>query len=125
MNVETRTDDLRDAEFRLQSAQLAGDTRALDGLLDERLVFTGPDGELYTKEDDLAIHRSGEQTLTKVQCDELSVTVDGQLGVSWFLGSLEGTFKHQPFASRVRYTRTWIHTEVHGWQVLAAHVSAL
>jgi hypothetical protein len=32
---------LRDAERRLQAAQLAGDADVLDGLLDDRLICTG------------------------------------------------------------------------------------
>lgn len=40
------TDELREAECRLQAAQLAGDIAALDQLLDDRLIFTyGPDGK--------------------------------------------------------------------------------
>ena len=40
--------DLRKAEQRLQTAQLAGDIQALDELLDDRLIFTlGAD--MFTK----------------------------------------------------------------------------
>ncbi|MEO3859149.1 hypothetical protein [Acrocarpospora sp. B8E8] len=45
-------------------------------------------------------------------------------GVTWFLGSLAGVFKGEPFTARVRYTRTWIHTGEHGWRLVAAHVSS-
>jgi ketosteroid isomerase-like protein len=116
-------DDLRDAERRLQAAQLAADADALDLLLDDRLVFTGPDGSLYSKAQELAIQRSGQQALTRVEQDELAVLVDGRLGITWFLGSLAGVFKGEPFTARVRYTRTWIHTDDGGWRLVAAHVS--
>jgi hypothetical protein len=40
---------------------------ALDQLLDDRLIFTfGSDGKCYTKQDDLQLHRSRQQVLTKV-----------------------------------------------------------
>ena len=43
------TSALRDAERRLQAAQLAGDADVLDGLLDDRLIYTGgPDGARYS-----------------------------------------------------------------------------
>jgi hypothetical protein len=35
------TSALRDAERRMQAAQLAGDADVLDGLLDDRLIYTG------------------------------------------------------------------------------------
>ena len=94
------------AERRLQAAQLASDVVALDALLDERLVFTGPDGALYSKKDDLAL-------------------VDGRTGVTWFLGTLEGAFGGVPFAARVRCTRTWLHDDAHGWRIVAAHLARL
>ncbi len=115
--------DLRSAERRLQAAQLAGDTAELDLLLDDRLIFTGPDGRLYGKQDDLDIQHSGEQSLTQVVEEELTSIVVGRTGVTWFLGTLAGRFKGADFTARVRYTRTWVHTDEQGWRLLAAHVS--
>jgi hypothetical protein len=117
-------DELRRAERRLQAAQLAGDTTALAQLLDDRVLFTfGPTGRCYTKQDDLHLHRTRQQVLTKVSEEDLTVLVAGRTGVTWFLGTLEGTFAGVPFAARLRYTRTWIHDDHHGWRILAAHAS--
>jgi ketosteroid isomerase-like protein len=121
--TERRTEELRAAERRLQAAQLAGDADTLDALLDDRLVFTGPDGGLSGKQDDLAVHRSGEQRLTRVDEEDLAVLVVDGTGVTWFLGTVAGTFKGQDFAAHVRYTRTWVRTREGGWRVVAAHVS--
>jgi ketosteroid isomerase-like protein len=117
-------ESLREAERRLQAAQLAGDVNALDQLLDERLIFTGgPDGGQYTKADDLEGHRSRTQVMTKVSEEALDVLVDGSTGVTWFLGTLAGTYAGTPFAVRLRYTRTWIHDSKRGWRIVAAHSS--
>jgi ketosteroid isomerase-like protein len=124
MAEHTHADELRAAERRLQAAQLAGDIATLDQLLDDRLIFTfGPDGKCYTKQDDLHVHRSRQQVLTKVIEEDLTVLVEGRTGITWFLGTLEGTFTGTPFAARLRYTRTWIHNDDHGWRVVAAHAS--
>lgn len=117
------TAGLLEAEGRLQAAQLAADADALDRLLDDRLVFTGPDGRLYTKRDDLEIQRSGRQRLTRVDAEEVTALVDGTTGVTWFLGTVAGVFLGDEFSQRVRYTRTWVRSDEHGWRVLAAHVS--
>ncbi|WP_157488787.1 hypothetical protein [Pseudofrankia sp. DC12] len=50
----------------MQAAQFAAAAGELDRLLHDRLVFTGVDGLLYWKEDDLDIQRGGEQRLTQV-----------------------------------------------------------
>jgi hypothetical protein len=68
------------------------ETAALDQLLDDRVVFTsGSTGACYTKHDDLHLHRSRQQIVTKVSEEDLTVLVDGRTGVTWFLGTLEGT----------------------------------
>ncbi|MER6945949.1 nuclear transport factor 2 family protein [Nonomuraea sp. NPDC000554] len=119
-------EELHAAERRLQAAQFAGDTDALDKLLDDRLIFTlGVDGKTYTKQDDLEIHRSGAQSLTRIEEEDLRVLVDGATGVTWFLGTLAGTFGGDTFHARMRYTRTWIKDDVGNWRVIAAHASAV
>ena len=118
-------DELRAAERRLQAAQLASDVAELDRLIDDRLVFTGPDGRLYSKQDDLHVHRSGEQSMTEVVEEELTALVAGRTGVTWFLGRLAGEIKGEPFTARVRYTRTWVHDDGYGWRLIAAHVTAV
>ncbi|MGV9413576.1 nuclear transport factor 2 family protein [Nocardia sp. NPDC003693] len=116
--------ELREAERRLQAAQLGGDVQALDELLDERLIFTfGAD--TFTKADDLEVHRTRTQVLTKVEEEELTVLVEGTTGVTWFLGVLEGSVQGAPFAARMRYTRTWAHDASRGWRVVAAHASTV
>ena len=40
--------------------------------------------------------------------EDLTVLVEGRTGVTWFLGTVEGTVAGRPFAARLRYTRTWI-----------------
>ena len=121
---EDLTAALRAAERRLQTAQLAGDADALEDLLDDRLIYTGgPYGARYSKQDDLDIQRSGTQALSKVEEDDLVVLVDGHTGVTWFRGTLEGTFDGTPFTARLSFTRTWIHSPDSGWRVIAAHAS--
>jgi hypothetical protein len=112
------------ADRRLQAAQLASDVAVLDELIDDRLVFTGgPDGGVYSKADDLSVHRSRTQKMSRVQEESLTGLVVGSLGVTWFLGTLEGEYAGSPFRVRLRYTRTWIHDGRSGWRLIAAHSS--
>ncbi|WP_091562616.1 nuclear transport factor 2 family protein [Micromonospora pattaloongensis] len=115
-------DSLAAADRRLQAAQLAADADVLDQLLDDRLVFTGPDGAWYSKQDDLELQRSGQQVLTEVTEEELTTVVVGDTGVTLFRGRLAGRLRGESFVAHVRYTRTWIKTAA-GWRLLAAHVT--
>lgn len=122
--AEDLEESLRAAERRLQAAQLGADADALDALLDDRLIYTGgPDGGRYSKDDDLAIQRSGRQRLSRVDEEDLVVLVDGSTGVTWFRGTLAGTFDGAEFSARLHFTRAWIHSPASGWRVVAAHAS--
>ena len=116
---------LLSAERALQAAQLAGDVAELDRLLDDRLVAIGPDGARYTKDDDLAAHRSGSSVITDLVEEDVEVLVAGTTGVTLFTGTVTGTFGGAPMSARLRYTRTWAHDDAAGWRILAAHIAVL
>jgi len=46
-------------EARIRAAQLSADLTALQDLISDDLLFTGPDGQLGTKEQDIEAYRSG------------------------------------------------------------------
>jgi ketosteroid isomerase-like protein len=114
---------LLSAERALHVAQLAGDVAALDRLLHDRLVAIGPDGARHTKDQDLAAHRSGSSVITELVEEDVEVLVAGSTGVTFFTGTLSGTFGGQPMSARMRYTRTWVYDDEAGWRILAAHIA--
>ncbi|WBB63374.1 nuclear transport factor 2 family protein [Streptomyces sp. WMMC500] len=122
MHDHDHTESLRAAERRLQAAQLASDVDALSELLDDEGRFTGPDGHLYTKADDLRAHETGHQVLTSLREEDLRVLATAGTGVTWFLGTLEGSVGGQPLRARLRYTRTWLRDRA-GWKIIAAHAT--
>ena len=113
------------AERMLHDAQRAGDVAALDRLLDDRLVAIGPDGARYTKSDDLAGYRSGSSVITELVEEGVEVLVASSTGVTFFTGTVAGTFGGEPMSARLRYTRTWTYDDVAGWRILAAHIAVL
>jgi ketosteroid isomerase-like protein len=115
---------LHEAEQKLQAAVRSGDAGALDLLLDDRVVYTGPDGSTVTKEEDLEAHRSRALAVDVFDQQDLHVTVAGSTGITRVLAGLQGTAGGQPFKARLRYTRAWVHAEG-TWRVLAAHASVV
>ena len=71
--VGARDPEIVAAEAHLRSAQLNADVDALDQLIADDLLFTGPDGNLATKADDLAAHRSGLVRFGKHEPEELRI----------------------------------------------------
>lgn len=68
--------EVRDAEERLRVAMLANDVAVLAHLIHDDLVFTGPDGAIVRKKDDLAAHAVRRLRLTRLDLQETSIDVD-------------------------------------------------
>lgn len=113
-------------EVQLRDAQLSADIGALDALIGEDLLFTGPDGELGTKAQDLAAHRSGLVRFRAHEPEELSVR---RVGLNVAVVALRARLVVEVAGSLVsgtyRYTRIWAREGDGGWRVVGGHVSAV
>ncbi|MET7962760.1 nuclear transport factor 2 family protein [Micromonospora zamorensis] len=111
--------DLLTAERQLQAAQRAADVESLDALLHPQVVGAGPDGTVFTKEDDLAGYRSGALRITSLVEESLDVQEDGQTGVTRMVAAVDAVQGGAAVSARLRYTRLWVR-EDDNWRVLAA-----
>ena len=111
-------------ESQLRDAQLASDVHALDLLIADELLFTGPDGQLYAKADDLAAHRDGGIRIATHEPQELRIRrIGDDVAVVALRAHLAGSFGGQTFDDIVRYTRVWARESVDDWRIVAGHVS--
>lgn len=111
-------------EAALRAAQLDADVAALDRLIADALLFTGPDGELGTKAQDLELHGSGavrfrshepeELRVRRVGSDVMVCALRARLAVEVAGRLVRGTF---------RYTRVWAREHGTEWRVVGGHVS--
>lgn len=115
---------LHACETALRNAQLASDVIALERLLDDELVFTGPDGAVYGKADDLDAHRRGVVHITRLESSEERIQRFGSIAVVSVRMEMSGTFQGAAFAGPFRYTRVWC-ARRDGWRIVAGHVSAV
>jgi len=111
-------------EARLRAAQLNADVDALDQLIADDLLFTGPDGNLATKADDLAAHRSGVVRFRKHEPEELRIR---RLGANIAIAALRARLAVEIAGSvesgTYRYTRVWVRESGGSWRVVGGHVS--
>jgi ketosteroid isomerase-like protein len=115
--------EIEAVEAALRSAQLTADVAALDALIDDDLLFTGPNGELATKADDLAAHRSGLVRFTAHEPQELRMRqVGNDVVVVALRAHLTVVVAGQPISGTYRYTRVWARTNGR-WRIVAGHVS--
>ena len=111
-------------EARLRTAQLAADVAALDALIADKLLFTGPDGQLSTKAQDLDAHRSGAVRFRSHEPKELRVRrVGANVVVCALLADLAVDVNGKVMRGRYRYTRVWAQESTGPWRVVGGHVS--
>ncbi|MGF1566822.1 MAG: nuclear transport factor 2 family protein [Nodosilinea sp.] len=116
--------EIRHLEERLRAAMLTSNVAELDALIDDRLLFSGPDGSVYRKADDLELHRSGAERITRLDLDEIVIEHHGEIAIAVVLTRLAGELHGQAFAGQYRYTRTWMRGE-QGWRIVAGSVCAV
>lgn len=115
---------IQEYEERLRMAMLRSDVAELDALIDDALLFVGPDGGIYTKADDLQLHRSGAQRMTHADWQAVKVHSYGTTCVTVVTAQLSGTLQGEPFSGQFRYVRTWVQREGN-WRVVAGSVSPI
>lgn len=111
-------------EEELRRAQLDADVGALDRLIGDELLFTGPDGRLGTKAEDLAAHASGAVRFRAHEPEELRVRAVGDaVRVAALRARLTVEVAGSPVSGTYRYTRVWAREGSGSWRVVAGHVS--
>ena len=111
-------------EARLRAAQLDADVAALDDLIADELLFTGPDGQLGTKAQDLAAYRSGAVRFCEHEPEELHVRrVGADVAVTALRTRLAVDAGGTIVRGLYRYTRVWAREGDGRWRVAGGHVS--
>ncbi|HEV7990697.1 MAG TPA: nuclear transport factor 2 family protein [Gemmatimonadaceae bacterium] len=112
------------AEAELRAAQLGADVAALDRLISEDLLFTGPDGQLGTKAQDLEAHGAGVVRFRVHQPEELRVRRVGEdVAVSALRARLAVEVGGTLLEGTYRYTRVWARERDGVWRVVGGHVA--
>ena len=110
-------------EAELRAAQLAGDVATLDRLIDDDLLFTGPDGQLASKADDLAAHRSGVVRFRSHEPEDMRVRqVGADVAIVALRTRLAVVVNGVEIAGTYRYTRIW-NRAGGSWRIVGGHVS--
>lgn len=113
-------------EVQLRAAQLTADIAALDRLIAEPLLFTGPDGQLATKVQDLEAHRSGIVRFREHEPEELRIRHIGpDVAVAALRARLAVEVGGTLVRGTYRYTRVWAREGDDTFRVVAGHVAAV
>jgi ketosteroid isomerase-like protein len=121
INIQTQIANL---EEQLRQAMLQSDADRLDTLIDEKLLFVSPDGQLLSKAQDLENYRSGAQRITRLEVLGQDIRASEGVAIVTVLALIAGDFLGQAFQGRFRYLRVWQQT-AGGWRIVAGSVAML
>jgi ketosteroid isomerase-like protein len=111
-------------EVRIRAAQLSADIHALNDLISNNLLFTGPDGQLGTKAQDLAAYQSGVVKFLAHVPQELRIRrVGTNVAIASLLTHLTVEVAGNIARGTYRYTRVWAREDDKRWHVVGGHVS--
>src|SRR5258707_9975797 len=89
-------------------AYKAGDTKALDAILDNSLVLVEDDGSLKTKSEFLATVKASTGNEEQVAPESLTVRVFGNTAIAIGVIAVKGTKAGKSVVHRERFIDTWI-----------------
>jgi len=113
-------------EARIRMAQLGADLTTLDALISDDLLFTGPDGQLGSKAQDLEAYRSGTVKFIEHIPEELRIRrVSADVSISALLARLTVDVAGSLSRGTYRYTRIWARDDGQAWRVVGGHVSVV
>ena len=119
-------DEIVGCEAEMRAAQLNADVAALERLIADELLFTGPTGELGTKAEDLELHRSGAVRFRSHEPEELRIRrVGPDVAVAALRTRLVVEVQGELVSGTYRYTRVWAREVASAWRVVGGHVSAV
>lgn len=116
--------DIETLEAQLAQAMLQNDVAMLDRLLSDDLVFSGPDGVLVSKAQDLALHRAGDIIFTTYKIDELFVQSYAPIEIAHVKVNVVGNFKGEDFSGDFRYLRIYLKQDEQ-WKIIGGQVTAI
>jgi ketosteroid isomerase-like protein len=122
--VGTADPEIVALEARIRAAPLGADVAALEHLIAEEILFTGPDGQLGTKAQDLEAHGSGAVRFRVHEPEELRIRRVGKdVAVSALRARLTVEVGGTIVRGAYRYTRVWAREGGAPWRVVGGHVS--
>jgi hypothetical protein len=112
-------------EERLRQAMLHSDVAELDALIAPEIIFTTHLGQLYSKEEDLAAHRSGVFKFRELTPSEQRILIHNGFAVVSVKMRVLGSYEGSETDFSIRFTRVWSKSSTDSLQIIAGHTSVV
>ena len=99
-----------------------GDTRALEEILDDRIVLINDDGSIQTKAEFIASVQPAKSQEQQVAPESMSVRVFGNTAIATGMFRAKGVESGRPYARRERFVDTWLN-KAGKWSCIATNAT--
>lgn len=106
-NTQITRTEITDLEDKLLEAIRKSDVAFLDKALHDDLLFMLPNGNVITKEMDLASHRAGEMVVEEIIPSIEQINTIGDTAVVTVVYDSKGSMLGNPIQGKFRYIRFW------------------
>ena len=124
VNNHGTIEDLKKLDDVCTTASVQGNLDALRLIESEDFTFTGPDGTIVSKKEDLAIIESGDLVYQSIDLDDVKVRVFNESGVVTGRATVKGRFKEFDISGAYRYTVMFVKRAGH-WQAVASQMTRI
>ncbi|NJL61697.1 MAG: nuclear transport factor 2 family protein [Methylacidiphilales bacterium] len=115
--------EIVEIEERLRQAMLNSDVVELDALIAPELIFTNHLGQLCSKEEDLAAHRSGVIKFKEITPSEQRIQIHDGFAIASVNMHVVGSYEGTENDCSIRFTRVWSKSSTGSLQIVAGHTS--
>jgi ketosteroid isomerase-like protein len=113
---------LKKLEMQWANAGVKKELAVIDRLLADDFITTDPEGEVFTRAEEIAFLKSGEDVVSSAALSDIKVRVYGDAAVVTYVYKAKEAFKGRDVSGTQRWTDTWV-KRAGSWQCVASHGS--
>ena len=126
--AQTKSGSVEQELIRLENewadAWVKRDVAFFNQIIADNYTWTSPWGEVWTKAQDLALLKSGQDVIKSWLLADMKVRVYGDAAVVTGRNTVKETYKGEDVSGQNRWTHTWV-KRAGRWQCVAAHSSEI
>ncbi|MCG2837524.1 nuclear transport factor 2 family protein [Photobacterium sp. WH77] len=111
-------------EEKLKASMLSSDTVALTDLLSDALVFINHFGQRVSKQDDIALHRSGLLSIESIELRDFQVVPQGNIALVHVNADIKGKYDGAKANGVFAFSRVWL-KQNNKWQLISAQSTVI
>lgn len=115
---------LKQIEQELLNALLKNDAPVFERYVADAFIFTGPDGGVMNKTENIAALKSGDLKFESSKVDDMKVQLHGNTGIVTYQATDKGTYKGKDISGKNRWTDVFV-KKGGDWQIVATQGTPL